>query len=82
MEILIQENGKTTQKMGMEFLRWQLAIDMRATGLMARKMDKVNIVSQMGIYTKEISTMEIVKVKEFIHGLTTVTTKENGSMTK
>ena len=43
MEILIQENGKTTQKMGMEFLRWQLAIDMRATGLMARKMDKVNV---------------------------------------
>ena len=43
MEILIQENGKMTQKMGMEFLRWQLAIDMRATGLMARKMDKVNV---------------------------------------
>ena len=39
---------------------------------------QVNIVSQMGIYMKEISTMEIDKAKEFIHGLTTVTTKGNG----
>lgn len=78
MEILIQENGKMTQRTDMVFLRWQLAIDMRVTGLMARKMDKVNTVSQMGIYTKEISTMEIVKVKEFTHGLTTVITKGNG----
>lgn len=39
---------------------------------------QVNTVSQMGIYTREISKMEIVKVKEFTHGLTTVTTKDNG----
>ena len=78
MEILIQANGNATLKMGMVFLKWQLVTDMRVTGLMVRKMEKVNIVSQMGIYMKEISTMEIVRAKEFIHGLTTVTTKGNG----
>lgn len=50
MEILIQENGKMTQRTDMVFLRWQLAIDMRVTGLMARKMDKVDISFIKGKY--------------------------------
>ena len=50
MEILIQENGKMTQRTDTVFLRWQLAIDMRVTGLMARKMDKVDILINAGKY--------------------------------
>lgn len=78
MEILIQANGNAIQKMDTVFLKWRLGTDMKVIGLMVKRMGKANIVSQMGICTKEISTMEIVKVKESTHGLTTVTTKGNG----
>lgn len=39
---------------------------------------KVNIASQMAIYMMEISRMEIVKAKEFTHGLIAAIIKENG----
>ena len=50
MVILTQVNGNATQRMDMVFLRWQLGTDMKVIGLMARKMEKVNILIYTGKY--------------------------------
>jgi hypothetical protein len=50
METLIQVNGKMTQKMATEFLKWQLVIFMKEIGLMVKRMVSVLDFSNLGKY--------------------------------